>query len=315
MAVRTPLFWNGTDIQVGDATTTAAALQEAANLINTFIQLGVVESGGDAKFEMTDSRYIAGEAGTNTGSYLSEADTPDIQILETTVSRIFEQTTGAPAPDAQGSLRAFPVYLNGSGEIQVMSEQDFLDTFIGPALNYAIENDVTRKYFIDTRASVPGAGRISETPVFVDTIADLEAYDPDNLPNEVDQPLIVTEYFLHQWNVQDSIYGDAAAGWKDLMYVDSTGALKIFSSTEFNTLFRQFMHYAAKNVEGFRLSYNINGAGTNQGTGMVDTLLSAVSADGYTEGPSAPGGEYITQELPNGEPVVHNTYYLRLTTY
>jgi len=315
MTVRTPLYWNGSELQIAPQSAIDAVIQQAVVGIGTLVELEVVASDGDSKFEMTDTRYKAGESTSNIGSYLSEEDTPDIEVVEITTSTITETVGAASVPTADTSLTAFPVYLNASNEIQVMSKQDFLDTFISPALDsFTAGGSSAGTYFVSTLTSgITGAARVSTQPIFVDTRADASKYTQDGVPEELDQPITITQYYLWKWNNPSSVYG--TTNWKDFMYVDSTGALKIFSETEITTLVTEFIQYAAKNTTGYRLSYSINGAGTTQGTGMTDTILDGTSAEGYLEGPSAPGGEYVTQEVPTGDPIINNTYYLKLTTY
>ena len=314
MAARSPLYYSGGEILTATNLGTFVEQVVRAYGLNPGVTLTVVSSGGDAKFEMTDTRYQAGEAVGNEGSYLIAGQTPDTTTIETTVSTITETAAGSTQPAAGSNPRSFPVYYNSAGEIQAMTETDFIDTFIKPALDEIVAETSAGEYFVSTLETITGATRVSATPIFVDTRADADLYNNVGTSGEVlDQPETVNSYYLFQRDAPSSVYG--TTGWVDLMYIDSGGDLRIYDETTISDLFSDYVNYAASNTVGARLSYSINGAGTTKGTGMVDTVLDGASADGYTEGDIDTGNLYYSQEFPTGEPTTLTTYYLKLTTY
>ena len=315
MAARSPLYYSGGEILTATNLNTVVAQVVRAYGQSPGVTLTVVSSGGDAKFQMTDTRYQAGEVSEGDGSYLPAGETPNITTIETTSSNIRETVTGGTQPTASNDPRSFPVYYNSSNEIQAMNETDFIDTFIKPALDTIVADNSAGEYFVSTLSSITGATRVSATPIFVDTRADEALYDDVGITGEtLDQPETVNSYYLFQRDAGDSEYGET--GWVDLMYIDTDGALRVYSDAQISALFEDYISYAAATTIGSRLSYSINGAGTTKGTGMVDTVLDGTSASGYTEGDIDPNTNYYyAQEFPNGEPTALTTYYLKLTTY
>lgn len=315
MAARSPLYYSGGEILTATNLDTIVDQVVRAYGQNPGVTLTVVSSGGDAKFEMTDTRYKAGAVSANDGSYLPAGQTPDIEAIETTASNITETVASNTQPAASSDPRSFPIYYNSSNEIQAMTETDFIDTFIKPALDTIVADNSAGEYFVSTLSSITGATRVSATPIFVDTRADGTLYDDVGITGEtLDQPETVNSYYLFQRDAGDTQYGET--GWVDLMYIDTDGSLRVYSDAQISALFEDYIAYAAANTVGSRLSYSINGSGTTKGTGMVDTVLDGTSAEGYTEGGIDPNTNlYYAQEFPNGEPTALTTYYLKLTTY
>ena len=315
MAARSPLYYSGGEILTATNLDTVVDQVVRAYGQNPGVTLTVVSSGGDAKFQMTDTRYKAGAVSVGDGAYLPPGQTPDIEAIETTASNITETAASVTQPAASSNPRSFPVYYNNAGEIQAMTETDFIDTFIKPALDEIVANNSAGEYFVSTLSTITGATRVSATPIFVDTRADETLYDDVGITGEtLDQPETVNSYYLFQRDAGDTQYGET--GWVDLMYIDTDGSLRVYSDTQISALFEDYVSYAASNTVGARLSYSINGAGTTKGTGMIDTVLDGTSAEGYTEGGIDPNTNlYYAQEFPNGEPTALTTYYLKLTTY
>jgi len=314
MAARSPLYYSGGEILTATNLDTVVDQVVRAYGQNPGVTLTVVSSGGDAKFEMTDTRYKAGAVSVGDGAYLPPGQTPDIEAIETIASNITETVASVSQPAASSNPRSFPVYYNSSNEIQAMTETDFIDTFIKPALDTIVADNSAGEYFVSTLSTITGATRVSATPIFVDTRADETLYDDVGITGEtLDQPKTVNSYYLFQRDAGDTQYGET--GWVDLMYIDTDGSLRVYSDSDISALFGDYVRYAASNTVGARLSYSINGEGTTKGTGIIDTVLDGTSAEGYTEGGISPSNYYYAQEFPNGEPIALTTYYLKLTTY
>jgi len=289
---------------------------------NPGVTLSVVASGGDAKFAMQEYLSTAGAAvaiGPGSGSAsASEADTPDVGTSIVTYQRIVETYDGATAPTYGDINRAFPVYINGDGDIQAMSRQDFLDTFVGPALEAASSgsNAYNGIYEIRTNSSsIPNVTEIvSTTPVFVDRIANVTAFSSGTLPEDQVQ-FTSTNYYLHKAIPTFSSGSLSALTNACPLYIDSNGDLRQYSISEFDALLQGEMRYYAQNSSaGYKLVYNIYDTATNpvpsgatiRGTGMADRYYSgslyrsSEEADNY----------YYSQEVPAGALTQRVVYYL-----
>ena len=75
-------------------------------------------------------------------------------------------------------------------------------------------------------------------------------------------------------------------------------------------MFQSIIRYVAANVEGYRLSYSINGSGSTCGTAMTDTRLEGGAGVYQTLG--AGGDDYRAQEFPDGSSTIISTYELKV---
>jgi hypothetical protein len=66
-------------------------------------------------------------------------------------------------------------------------------------------------------------------------------------------------------------------------------------------------YYATRS--GSQVSYNINGAGNNQGTGMINTIL---NGGGNYQTRYVNTDDYRAQEFPNGTAQTISTYFLKI---
>lgn len=279
------------------------------------VELSVVASGGSLG-NMTDRRYQAGNAGSNTGAgqtFPTEAVTDDISAIDTTTATLDETVTAATEPTYTDENYAFPAYVTASGHIQAMTKADFYDTYIYPTINRlgaggsGTDADRTGTYIISTLSNIAGANLVSATPVFTDTRANAANYTAAGIAENNDQPIDINDYYLHQ------IVAVADAPAEIPFYIDSsTGALRQYTAANWRNMLRDHMKYAVSSVVGYRLRYNINGTGNNCGTGMADTYLSGTSAQGYNTRFDAVTTTYYAQEFPNGTPATRITYYLKI---
>lgn len=79
---------------------------------------------------------------------------------------------------------------------------------------------------------------------------------------------------------------------------------------EFDSLFEPIIQHVVTGQVGYRLSYNINGNGTTQGTVMANTQLIGGSGNYTTY--KATDDDYRAQEFPNGTRVAVDTFELNL---
>ena len=190
-----------------------------------------------------------------------------------------------------------------------MTEQDFLDTFIYPAVNLlssgSTTSDQAGTYHISTSTSVTGSTLVSSTPVFSDTRADTSLYQASEIGETLDQPQTITNYYLHQ------IDGVLNTPNNPPIYIDGNNDLKQYSIAEIGALMGEFVRDQVVNSStGYQISYNIDGSiGNARGSAMVNTILTGGSGNYQTRFVDA--NDYRAQEFPDGTPATANTYVFK----
>jgi len=305
MAVRTPLYNNSGNLQ---QMTTAMVTQIVQQTIYQYstdpsVALSVVSSGGSLT-GLSDTRLQAGAQSTSVSSAPSEGTTAEPSTVTVSYDKITSTSTGGSATSDTG--KTFPVYLDSLNNIQAMTHQDMLDTFIHPAIDLMTSGstgtDQAGTYQISTSASLSGNTAVSGTPVFVDTRANTGAYTSNSIPETLDQPTTINSYYLQRINGTDNSYTLP-------MIIDSSNHLQVSPEVTFETLLKNMVKYSAVNDTGYTISYSINGSGNNRGSGMVDTRL---DGSGNYQTRFVNANDYRAQEFPNGSPQTINTYFLKI---
>ena len=308
MAIRNPLKNDSGNVK---EMTTAEVNQIIDQIIyqyslNPSVALSVVASGGSLG-TITDTRLQAGAYSTSTTAFPSEATTAEPSVVTVSYSKI-NQTVATVSPTVD-SGRTWPVYYNTSGHIQAMSLQDVKDTFLHPAINLLTASTTTTQqagtYFISSSSSVAGSTLVSSTPVFSDTRADTSLYTAGSIPEALDQPTNVTNYYLHSVNGSNTSYSVP-------FYVNASNHLQEYASATFETLLQEWIRYtAASSIDGYKITYNLgtSGSGNTRGSGMGDTRL---NGSGNYQTLYVNTDDYRAQEFPDGTATTINTYYLRI---
>jgi hypothetical protein len=307
MTARTPLYYNGSQLQEMKSTdiTSLQSLSVYYYAQNPSRTLSVVGSGGDLT-SIDDTRLQAGAASTASGGYPSEATTAEPSVVTVSYQRISQAAASVTTTSDTG--KTFPVYYNGT-EVQAMTEQDFLDTFIYPAVNLlssgSTTSDQAGTYHISTSTSVTGSTLVSSTPVFSDTRADTSLYQASEIGETLDQPQTITNYYLHQ------IDGVLNTPNNPPIYIDGNNDLKQYSIAEIGALMGEFVRDQVVNSStGYQISYNIDGSiGNARGSAMVNTILTGGSGNYQTRFVDA--NDYRAQEFPDGTPATANTYVFK----
>lgn len=298
MAVRTPLYWNGSALQAmsnADINTVVSrAVWEYRN--NPSVTLSVVSSGGSLGTVLTDTRLQAGAYSRSSTAFPSEATTAEPSTISIGYATISQSVATISAPTDSGLT--YPVYWNGSA-IQAMTLTDFYDTFIYPALSTLVS--ANSLYTVSTSSSVGGYTLVSSTPVFTDTRADTSLYTSDGIPETLDQPTTIANYYLHRINA-----GAAPSMSNIPTFAHSTG-LQAYSDSTLGALVAAAIRYVTTAVGGYQIRFNINGGGTNTGT-ITNTVL---NGSGNYQTRFVHADEYRAQEFPNGS-AVSNSSYLRV---
>ncbi len=306
MAVRTPLYNNSGNLQQMTTAMVTEIVQQTVYQYSTdpSVALSVVSSGGFSV--LNDTRLQAGSQSTSVSSAPGEGTTAEPSVVTVSYEKI--KSTSSGGSDTTDSGKTFPVYLDGLNNIQAMTHQDMLDTFIHPAIDLMTSGstgtDQGGTYQISTSASLSGNTEVSgsSTAVFVDTRANTGAYTSGSIPETLDQPTTINSYYLQRITGTDTSYTLP-------MIIDSSNHLQVSPEVTFETLLKNMVKYSAVNDSGFTISYSINGSGNNRGSGMVDTRL---DGSGNYQTRFVNANDYRAQEFPNGSPQTINTYFLKI---
>ena len=308
MAVRTPLYYVSGNLREMDA----GMITDLQNLaiyeysLNPSTSLTVIGSGGNLT-SINDTRLQAGAASTNAVAFPTEATTAEPSTVTVAYQRILQAAaTVTPTSDTG---KTFPLYYTTGGNLQHMSSTDFIDTFIAPAITTLTSGSTTTSqggtYFLSTSLSVAGATVVSSTPVFTDTRADTSLYTAATIPEALDQPTTITNYYLHK------IDGNTVTLSQVPLYADASNNIKQFSQVEIAALLSNYIRSeAAASVLGNQIQYNFDGSGTARGSSVVNTILTGGSGNYQTF--FAGVDDYRAQEFPNGSPTTANTYVFKI---
>jgi len=308
MAVRTPLYYVSNNLREMTTAMVDSIVDQVIYQysLNPSVALSVVGSGGNLG-TITDTRKQAGSYSTSTTAFPSEATTAEPSTVTVSYSKINSSTASVSTTTDTG--KTWPVYYNASGQIQAMNLQDIKDTFLHPAIDLLTAATTTTQqagtYFISTTSSVSGATLVSSTPVFSDTRANTGAYTAGGIPETLDQPTTITNFYLHRVN-------GSAPSFTLPYYVNASNNIQQFTSATFNSLAQEWIRYtAASSADGYSISYNLgtSGSGNTRGSGMGDTIL---NGSGNYQQLFVNADDYRAQEFPNGTAVTTNTYYLRI---
>ncbi len=323
MSVRTPLYVDGTNLREMSAAMIAEIKLRMFNLYlsNPSVSLSVVGSGGSLG-SLTDTRLQAGEVSTSVTEFPTEATTTEPSIVSVSFDRITQTVATDPNPSA-ASLISFPVYYTPEGNIRTMNLQDMYDTFAFDVLNGGwITSDGSTVftnglaiagvvYTISTSTTLAGYTEVSgsNTPVFSDTRADTAAFVAGEIPETLDQPVTIQNYYLHR------IDTPAATSFTVPARITALNNIETPTTAAMESVFSSVIRYFAQAEVGYRLryAYGINGSGTGVvcGSAMTDTRLDGA---GNYQTNQVGVDDYRAQEFPDGTAQAINVYTLKLRT-
>jgi len=307
MAVRKPLYYVSNNLREMTTAMVTEIVKQAVYQysLNPGVTLSVVGSGGTLS-AMSDTRLQAGAATTDVTDFDTASETPDVSTVTVTYDKVSHSNASVSPTSDTG--KTWPVYYNASGQIQAMSLTDVKDTFLHPAIDLLASGstgtDQGGTYHVSASNSVSGSTLVSSTPIFTDTRANTSLYTAAGIPETLDQPTTVTNYYLHRINGVSGTYTEP-------YFIDASNNIKEYTTAAFDSLLQEWMRYTAvSSVDGYALSYNIgtSGLGNTRGTGMVDTKLNSSTYATLQVNTD----DYRTQEFPSGSAVAQNTYYLRI---
>lgn len=206
MTVRSPLYYtdsgNFQEFSVAELNDIYAAVKRQF-LASPSVTLSVVNSGGSLG-NITETQVIASPARSNSTAFGNNTATlGNISTGTVNYSRI-DQTLNPPASgfNVNGfKTGAFgtnpPIYMNDSGNFQPMTDSDFLDTFVKPAIQSFSSASADPLYQIADSGGIPaGYSKVSNTPIYTDNNANIAAYNAGALPEARTQSTVITHYYL-----------------------------------------------------------------------------------------------------------------------
>jgi len=306
MTVRTPLILDGSNNLIEMTTAQINAVKDRCRYLygtSPSVTLSRVASGGN-RGSISDTRKQAGAMSTSTTSLPTEATTAEPSTVTVNRAHISERRVDTTASGDTNSV-AFPVYQT-SGNIRSMSLTDIYDTFIYPAIDTLTSAaGQPGTYYIHTGTSLSGYTAVSSSIVYADTRANTGAYTAGGIGETLDQPTTITNYYLLKAN------NISAPSMAQMLFIRNTDKnLEQYSQAEMDGWLQNCMRHAASEIVGSKISYNLNGTGTNLGSGMADTIL---NGSGNHQTRYVGLDDYRAQEFPDGSAVTAATHRLRMT--
>ena len=237
MAVRQPLYYNSGNLQEMTTTQVNEIVDQIVYQysLNPSVALSVVSSGGSLD-SITDTRLQAGAQSTSATAFPNEATTAEPSVVTVTYDKITE-TRASVTPTADTGT-TWPVYYTSGGGIQSMNLTDVKDTFLHPAIDLLAAGTTTTQqagtYHINTSSSVSGSTLVSSTAIFSDTRADTSAYTAGSIPETLDQPTTITNYYLHRIDGSNTSYTSP-------VFIEGSNNLQEFATATFETLLSEFL--------------------------------------------------------------------------
>lgn len=305
MTVRTPLILDGSNNLIEMSTAQIDAVKDRCRYLygaDPSVTLSRVASDGGLG-NLSDTRKQAGAMSTSISAFPTEAVTAEPSTVTVQRAHISESRTDTTATADTNNV-AFPVYQT-SGNIQAMTLTDVYDTFIYPAID-TITGAAGQPgtYYIHTATTLSGYTAVSNSTVYVDTRANTAAYTAGGIGEALDQPTTITNYFLLAAN------NIAAPSMEQMLFIrNSDKNIEQYTQAEMDGWLQNCMQHVASEVTGSKISYNLNGSGTNLGSGMADTILNGT---GNHQTRYVNTDDYRAQEFPNGSAVTATTHRLKM---
>ncbi len=317
MAVRSPLYFSGgnlIELSSGEINEWRQKAIYQYSLDPTAV-LTVVANSGALIDAMSDTRTQAGAASQSASAFVYASSTAEPSTVTVSYDKVnLAYTASGSIGQTTDTGTSFPVYYdNDTGAIRAMNLTDFLDTFIYPSIitmtDSTESSDTAGTYTVTTSATAASNyTKVSadDTPIFTDTRADTSAYSAAGIPETLDQPTTVTNYYLHRRN------GSDLTPTRTPVSIDGSNNIQVFSTSTLADLLGDWLRYtAAHDTNGYKLSYNIgtSGSGSVRGTTMTDTKL---DGDGLYAQLQVNIDDYRSQEFPNGTAQNISLYNLRI---
>jgi len=304
MTVRFSIYNEGSNnLQEFTAAQNTTNQSQAIYQYSTDPSVTLTVGSGSSIGTRADTRLLAGAATSHPSSFQTPTDTTTNTVNYTNIG----QNVATVTDPSDTNNVAYPVYYDGTNVVS-MSKTDFQDTFIKPSILTMVQTtstgaDQAGTYTISTGTSLSDHTNISGTPIYTDTRADSDAYTEGGVPETLDQPQTVNNYYLHRRNGSDNI-GSCTVP----MFADTSGNLETYTNAEWQTLLRNEIRRVAASLGSYQIRYATDTTSTYyRGSGMANTQRSGqiqrnrlINTD-----------DYRSQFMPADGLTTINTYYLR----
>ena len=312
MTVRAPLYYDGSNSLI--EMSSGEVLEYVKQAIFRYaadpsVTCSQVSGSGNISPSMDDTRLFASAAVVQNSSH------PGSGALQTTTTNFdkISQTKASVSAAGDTNSVAFPVYWdNSAGAIRSMTEADFVDTFIKPALvlmtaaSEGTAGDYGGMFTIHNADSLSNHTLISSTAVFIDTRADVSEYAEGSIGTAGTAQThneIINSFFLFK---RDGVDNTPA---RTLLFIDNTNKnLNQFAEADIEALLQNYTRKLAVDdavAADHNIDYNINGSGVAKGTAMTDTKL---DGSGTETNRFVGGDDYRSQKFPNGSAATISTF-------
>ena len=171
---------------------------------------------------------------------------------------------------------------------------------------------------------VEDAELVSTTPIFINTIADVEQFSSGPLPEDSDQPLELTSYYLHRINPNQ-------APSFNCIVIDDSDHLQELTDSDFDECLSKSIRYSAARRPLNQIRYSFD-SGNIRTTAILDTVIDSTGGpvldyegstyeseidNEYSQYDSAL--PYIIREdgtyrqiVPSGKEAIYRRYYLKI---
>ena len=301
MPLRRPLYVDSNEIKVMTATHLSRIRDRIVymNGLNSSPNLSVVSSNGNLN-SITDTRKQAGASISSATSFFGEGSTAEPSTVTVTYDKLSRGTpSGANSLNSSGADgRTYPVYYDGT-DIKAMTALDWYDTFINPAIEILTDGNDRPGIYKITNSLTPTSNHTlqSGTAIFTDTRANTGAYSAGGVPETLDQPTNIVNYYLHRGDT--GLQSTQTHPFPLLLNADYD--LATISPTDFSELIRETLQYWGNKT----IQYYMNEVGGNSRGVMTDTILNGSGA--YRQR-FINANDYRSQEHPNGSAVTAATY-------
>ena len=315
MAIRFPLYFSNGNLNAMSGGEIEEYRQKAIFLYSQSptAVLTVVSSSGALVDAMSDTRTKAGAASQSASAFVYASGTAEPATVTVSYDKVNLAYTGSGSIDETADTgTTFPVYYDEStGAIRSMNLTDFLDTFIYPSvinMTAATESSATAGTYTVTTSSTAATNytNVSTTAIFTDTRADTSVYSAAGIPETLDQPTTITNYFLHRRDGTDNTPSRIP------LFVNSGNNLQELAARDITTLGGAWLRFtAAHDPGGYKISYNVgtSGNGAVRGSTMTDTKLDGAGLYAQLQ---VNIDDYRSQEFPNGTAQNISLYNLRI---
>ena len=270
----------------------------------------VLSVGSGNLGNLADTRTKAGAAGSDATNFDTASELANVATVTVNYNKIIQAVVSVASLESTDDDFSFPLYVDGNDNLRAMSLADVNDTFVAPAVLLMVTTgtgtDQAGTYTITASASAAsGETNISNTAVFTDTRANADAYTAGGIPETLDQPTTINNYFLHRMNS-----ASAATIVRPLVSV-TANTLKIqqYPVASLRAFLAQAIRYAVgtQELSGSTIRYSWSSSGTTsaRGTAMLDTKL-----NGSSRITNQVGDDYRAQEVPAGSAATISTHRL-----